>query len=142
MFKNILVPVDLGDEKTWRKQFSDAVELARQSGAVLHVMSVVPSYSSPLVGSFFPKNYEKDMLAEAKKELARFVADHVPEGIQAEPVVAIGSVYEEVILAAEQFKCDLIIMGRSSSTKTSFLLGPNAARVVRHARTSVLVASD
>lgn len=139
MFRNILVPVDISDEQTWRKQINTAVDMARQSGATLHIMSVVPSYSSPLVGSFFPKGYEQEMLTQAREELARFVAENVPDDVRAEPVVAIGSIYEEVILAAKQFSCDLIILGRSSSSKTNFLLGPNAARVVRHTRTSVMV---
>lgn len=142
MFKHILLPVDLDDERTWRKQIDTAVDMTRQSGATLHIMSVVPSYSSPLVGSFFPRGYEQEMLTQAREELSRFVAKNVPEDVRAEPVVAIGSIYEEVILAAKQFNCDLIILGRSSSGKTNFLLGPNAARVVRHARTSVMVTED
>lgn len=139
MFRSILVPVDLSDERTWRRQIDAAIDMARQSDASLYIMSVVPSFSSPLVGSYFPKGYEKEMLAQAKGELARFIEENLPEDLRAEPVVAIGSIYEEVILAAKQFKCDLIILGRSSSSKTNFLLGPNAARVVRHTRTSVMV---
>lgn len=142
MFTNILVPVDLSDEKTWRKPVEYAIEMARQAGGTLHVMSVIPSFGSPLVGSYFPEGYEDEMLAHARQELQNFVDDRIPADIHAEAVVTIGNIYEEVLQAAERLGSDLIVMGRSSSTKTSFLLGPNAARVVRHARTAVLVAGD
>lgn len=142
MFRNILVPVDLSDEATSRKPMERAIELARQSGGQLHVMYVVPSFSTALVGSYFPPDYETKMLADAEAGLERFLSEHVPADISANPLVVVGTIYEEVIRAARELDCDLVVMGRSSSGKASFLLGPNSARVVRHARTSVLVASD
>lgn len=139
MYQDILVPVDMSDESTWRKPLEAAIALARQFGSRLHVMTVVPSIKSPLVGSFFPEDYEQKMHEHANQELHAFVAQHVPSELAVQTIVAAGTVYEEVINYAQQLNCDLIVMGRSSSSKTSFLLGPNAARVMRHANTSVLV---
>lgn len=142
MYKDILVPVDMSDEKTWRKPLEAAVALAQKFGSRLHVMTVVPSLKSPLVGSFFPPDYEQRMHEQANQEIHAFIQQHVPADLTVQTIVAVGTVYEQVMNTAQQLNCDLIIMGRSSSEKTSFLLGPNAARVVRHANTSVLVAHD
>ncbi len=139
MYKDILVPVDMSDESTWRKPLEAAIALARQFGARLHVMTVVPSLKSPLVGSFFPEGYEQKMHEKASEELHAFIAQHVPSEQSVQAIVAAGTVYEEVINYAQQLNCDLIVMGRSSSSKISFLMGPNAERVMRHANTSVLV---
>ncbi|MFQ5760821.1 MAG: universal stress protein, partial [Acidiferrobacterales bacterium] len=41
---------------------------------------------------------------------------------------------------AEKAGCDLIVMASQRPELKDYLLGPNAARVVRHANCSVLVA--
>lgn len=54
-------------------------------------------------------------------------------------VVANGTVYEEILKAAKETKCDFIVMASHRPELKDYLLGPNAARVVRHAECSVLV---
>ncbi len=142
MYKDILIPIDMSDEKTWRDPLQTAIVFARQFGSRLHIMMVVPSFQSPLVGSFFPKHYEQQMHEQADREIHTFVQQQVPAELAVQTIVAVGTIYEEVINAAEQLHCDLIIMGRSGTSKANFLLGPNAARVMRHANTSVLIAHD
>ena len=41
--QNILVPVDLDDESTWRKPLSTAVEYVGWAGGKVHVITVVPN---------------------------------------------------------------------------------------------------
>jgi universal stress protein G len=50
-----------------------------------------------------------------------------------------GDVYREILVQAEKSGVDLIIIGSSKLQATDFLLGTNAARVVRHASCSVFV---
>ncbi|MDX1605807.1 MAG: universal stress protein [Candidatus Competibacterales bacterium] len=142
MYKDILVPVDMSDEKAWRKPLETAIELVRLGGGRLHLMTVVPKLNSPLVGSYFPENFEQQMHERANQELHEFASKHVPEGLPLQTIVAAGTIYEEVIRTAEQVGCDLVVMGRSGSERASFLLGTNVDRVIRHATTSVLVAHD
>jgi len=54
-------------------------------------------------------------------------------------VVAIGTVYEEVLKAAKVSNADLIVIGAHRQDFKDYLLGPNAARVVRHSDCSVYV---
>ena len=111
-------------------------------GDALHVMCVVPDYGNSMVGTFFPKDHEKDMIAHATQALHAFTEKHVPERSRLQHITAHGSIYEEIISAADNCKADLIIIGSHRPALKDYLLGPNAARVVRHARQSVLVVRD
>ncbi|WP_417512882.1 universal stress protein [Minwuia sp.] len=139
MFKDILVPLDLGDKTESERLLGRAETLAAQSDARLHVMTVVPDYATPLVASFFPKDYEKNAVAEGEKDLKAFVSGHSAKGIVAQYIVGHGSVYKEVVRMAGKTGCDLIIMGPGASDESDYLLGHNAARVMRHAACSVLL---
>jgi nucleotide-binding universal stress UspA family protein len=139
MYKNILLPVDLGDPKSSREATSRAVEYAQHFGSTLRVMTVIPDFGMSIVGSFFPKGHEETMLEATRQQLHEFVQEHVPEGIQLQHIVGHGTVYEEVLRIAGEIGADLIMLGASRPLAGKFLLGPNAARVVRHAECSVLV---
>ena len=52
------------------------------------------------------------------------------------------SIYAEILGAAEEAQADLVIVGSHRPAMKDYLLGTNAARVVRHACCSVLVARD
>jgi len=54
-------------------------------------------------------------------------------------IVAVGVVYEEVLKAAKISEADLIVIGAHREDFKDYLLGPNAARVVRHSKCSVYV---
>lgn len=44
--------------------------------------------------------------------------------------------------AADKLGCDLIVLSSHRPEMRDYLIGPNAARVVRHAKQSVLVVRD
>jgi nucleotide-binding universal stress UspA family protein len=67
------------------------------------------------------------------------VDSRLPEGLSASHLVGEGNVYEAVLQMAEQRRIDLIVIGAHRPELSDYLLGPNAARVVRHADCSVLV---
>ena len=50
-----------------------------------------------------------------------------------------GSVYNEVLHEADTVGADLIVVGSHRPTMATYLLGSNAATIIRHARMSVLV---
>jgi len=52
------------------------------------------------------------------------------------------SIYAEILGAAEAAEADLVVVGSHRPAMKDYLLGTNAARVVRHARCSVLVARE
>ena len=92
-----------------------------------------------IVGSFFPAGYEKTALAEAKSGLREFVAANAPDGAAVVCDVGHGTVYEEVLTAARRINADLIVLAAHRPAQKDYLLGPNAARIARHAKCSVMV---
>ncbi len=139
MFKDILIPINLSDEATWRNTVKTGVGLAKSSGATLHLMTVVPSFDYPMVESYFPVDFEQKAREQVNKELHRFVAEHVPEGINRRMIVAVGPISEQIIDTADEIHCDLIIMSRRGKPRRYFTLGSNANKVVHHASQAVLV---
>lgn len=139
MYKDILLTVDLEDSESWQSAVPTAVEYAQAFGARLHIMHVVPDFGMSIVGSFFPTDFENKAITHANKALHAFVGKHIPTGIPVQHIVAHGSIYREIIRVADEIKADLIVMAAHRSDFGEYILGPNAARVVRHARQSVLV---
>ena len=139
MFKNILMSVDLDQESSWRAALPRAVELAADCKATLHLITVVPTFGMSIVGSFFPADFEKKALAAAETQIGEFITEHIPGDIDAKGHVAHGVIYEEIMHAADRLGCDLIVLASHRPELRDYLIGPNAARVVRHASQSVLV---
>ncbi len=142
MFKDILLPVDLGNAESQRKAVKTAVHLAKTAKARLHVMTVVPDFGLSIVGSFFPEGYEKHALDEASKKLHDFVQAEIPKSVKVQHIVGHGTIYEEILRAANELGCDVIILASHRPELKDYLLGPNAARVARHAACSVMIVRD
>ena len=142
MYRDILLTVDLGNRDSQTKAASVAAELARKTGARLHVMTVVPDFGMSIVGSFFPKGFEKKALAKAEKELRDFCDSVIGKDMQMQHIVAHGTIYREIMCYADETRCDLIVVASHRPELKDYLLGPNAARVVRHAKQSVLVVRE
>lgn len=142
MYDDILLPVDLGDESSWRAALRAALELRRTPDSRLHVMTVVPGMGSAWVAGFFPDGFEEKALEKANADMAAFVAGNVPDGVTARTIVASGTIYERILETAERVGADLIVMASHRPGFRDYLLGPNAARVVRHAPTSVMIVRE
>lgn len=140
MYRNILVSLDLDDPSDLDMTLRRAVEMVQATPkAKLHVLTVLPPFGMSIVGSFFPKNFEHEM---GEKLMARLKADvdpRLPEGMRCQHIVGEGNIYEVVLRIAREVKADCIVIGAHRPDLADYLLGPNAARVVRHATCSVLV---
>jgi len=137
MYKEILLPIDLEDEHSWKKAVPTAVEYAKAFGSQIHVVTVVPEFG--MVRQFFPDNYEEQVKQSIKSKLHEFTGNSIPKDIKVQHIIAHGSIYEEINRAADEVDADLIIMASHRPKLGDYLLGPNAARVVRHSQRSVLV---
>ena len=139
MYKNILLPIDLNQESSWAKALPTAVEMCQTFGSSLHVMNVVPDFGMSVVGTYFPEGFEDKALEGARAELHEFVRQNVPDAVKVQHIIGHGSVYDEILRVAKEIKADLILLAAQRPELKDFLLGPNAARVVRHFEGSVLV---
>ena len=139
MYDNILLTIDLNQESSWDKALPVAIEYCKAFGARLHLMTVIPDFGMPIVAGYFPEDFAKKALAEGKKHLEAFANDKVPGDVSADVIVRQGTVYEVILAVAKGIDADLIVMASHRPELKDYLLGPNAARVVRHANQSVLV---
>jgi nucleotide-binding universal stress UspA family protein len=142
MYRNVLVPVDLSDKHSWRKALPTAISLCETFEAKLHLITVVPDFGLPMVGQFFPEGYEAKLRQQAARQLKEFAAQQVPGEIECRRIVAEGKIYQEILKAADAIKADLIVMGSHRPELADYLLGPNAGKVMRHARCSVMVVRE
>ena len=142
MYKHALLAVDLEHNESWTKSLPTAVEYAKAFGTTLHVITVVPDYGQNIVASFFPRNHEKNVLDAANKALHDFVKRHIPKEIRVQHIVGHGKASHEILRYAREVSCDVIIMASHRPKMEDYLLGPNAAHVVRHAKCSVLVVRE
>ncbi len=141
VFNSILLPIDLSSDDSWRKAWPAALQIAAE-GSVIHVVAVVPAFSYPVVGGFFDEDFEKKALHEAGEQLKKWVAGQSAGSVQLTPHILHGRVYDEIIRAADKLDVDAIVMASHRPEASDYLIGPNAARVVRHARQSVFVIRD
>lgn len=140
MYSKILLPVDLNEELSWKKALPTALTLCRTFGASLHVLTVLPDYRMPLVGSYFPKDFAKKAHEAVTEAQHQFIAEHVPEDIQTQTVIVDGSPWEAIIKAAKKLEVDLIVMASHNKRKfADYVLGPNAEHVVHHSKMSVMI---
>ncbi len=142
MFQNILVSIDLGDEVSSDRVLRAAMDVAAQSGGKLNIVTVMPDFGMSIVGSFFSKDHETKMLEAAQKSLHNFTSKHLDKPEEAQHVIARGNVYEEILIWAGKLNADLIVVGAHRPNAADYLLGPNSARIVRHANVSVLVVRE
>jgi len=137
---NYMLALDLGESSGSNKHAIELAEnLAKNDGATLHVMTVIPTFSMAIVGTYFPDGFEEKNYELARKELKSQIEDDAknPEAIRRH--VVMGSIYDEILKTADRLDCSLIIMEAHRPDLKDYLLGPNAARVVRHAKQSVYV---
>lgn len=139
MYKNVLLAIDLNDDASWQKALPVAAGFCQTSGGTLHAISVIPDVGMSIVSSYFPENFEQEVGKKALESLRAFCAEHVPDGIAIQHIIGSGSVYQSILRTAEDVGADLIVMAAHRPELSDYLLGPNAARVVRHADISVLV---
>ena len=138
MFSSVLVPVDLAAADATRA-LAAAAHVAETNKATLHVLTVVPDFGMSIVGSYFEAGFEQKAIKEAGEKLRAFVSENLPGHLSAQTHVGHGPIYHEIIETADRLGCDVIVMAAHRPDLKDYLLGPNAARVLRHASQSVLV---
>ena len=140
MYRNILVPIDVAHESSWRRAIPTAIELAKCFGATLTITTVVRDIEAIFTG-YFPPGYAW-MIERAQNELQRIVNSAVPAELKPTVIAGHGSIAREIIRIAQETGADLIVMASHRPELKDYLIGPNAAAVVRHAPCSVFVVRD
>ncbi|WP_194098370.1 universal stress protein [Marivivens aquimaris] len=141
MANSILLTVDLSEEAASLSPLKEALRLLDDNGT-MHIIAVLPDFGMAQVSGFFKQDFEKDALKAFGNKLKSWVNTNIPDGIDVRPHVTHGTVYDEILRAADKLAVDTIVMGALRPEFSDYLLGPNAARVVRHAKQSVYVVRN
>lgn len=139
MYNSILLPIDLNEPTSWEKAIPVTIDMAKFYGAKVRVLTVIPDYGKSIVGSYFPADYAEKVLADTKEALTKLVGEAFPDDVEVECMARHGSIYKEVLAVADTSDADLIVLASHRPARRDYLLGPNAARVMRHAKQSVFV---
>lgn len=136
MFKNILVPIDLGTEAS-AQSVPVAIKEAKASGGRIRLINVQPSYPAA-ARAYLSEDHERKAIEEAKRRLNGLITEN-DIGDIADATVRTGPVYHEILMEADSMGADLITIVSHHPEISDYLLGSNASRIVRHADCSVLV---
>lgn len=137
--KHILVPVDFSHSSL--HGLTAALELAWRFNAklsVIHVVERVPpgAYLAMDAGG----GLQQEIESHAEKQLAEFIAEHVPDEMSVQQMIAIGKPFDKVVEKATELECDLIVVSTHGYTGLAHvLMGSTAERIVQHAPCPVLV---
>lgn len=141
----ILVPVDVEEPRSWSGVLSELRQHAKGNEIELTVATVVPELGTVIAqaaqaapfASVLPADFRDKALSVARTRLEELTATE--EFGQVQRVVRAGSVYSEILQTAGETAADLIVLMSHLPDFGDYLLGPNAAKIVRHATCSVLV---
>lgn len=141
MYKTILVPVDIEEDELTRNALLHVVKLAKMSDVTtVHLFHALPDASAFLSAySFGIKEFKNEAVVKADEKLASLIKTIDLPASRLSFSVSFGTPRDEVLQLAEEIDADLIVVGSRRPDVKTYLLGSNAAAIVRHAKTSVLV---
>ena len=134
MYKTILVPVDMSHIEAGKSM----IDVARKQGdkdtriILLHVIEDIPNW----VAAEIPAGILEHSQQSTHKEL-QAIANAA--SVKAEVEIRPGHPYKTILDKATEVEADLIIIASHKPGLQDYFLGSTAAKVVRHARCSVLV---
>ena len=134
MYKTILVPIDMSQIEKGKAM----IELAREQGGkdahiiLLHVIEDIPGW----IAAEIPSGILENSRQSAHKELQAIAT---AASIKADVEIRSGNPYKTILDKADEVEADLIIVASHKPGLQDYLIGSTAAKVVRHARCSVLI---
>ena len=134
MFKTILVPIDVGNADNSNHVINIAVTNGDDDARImlLNVVEDIPKW----VAVELPDGFQEKSYQDSKKQLEAIAK---ASGANVETEVRIGHPYQTILDTVKELGCDLIVIASHQPELQDFLLGSTAAKVVRHARCSVMV---
>ena len=137
----VLCAIDISDGEHDNAVIREAKKMADLAGVSLDVITVVPDFGKSVVGTYFESDHHTKMMEASKEALNDVVTATIGAEANSKTrhIVATGTAYEEIIRLSETAQSSLIVIGAHKPDFKDYLLGPNAARVVRHSNCSVYV---
>lgn len=137
--QRLLVPVDFSDSSV--RALRHAMELAAEPGGSLTILHVVPAdYGWLGIGREESGGLDKSLQSQARDRLLALADAEGHEDVRVDLEVRLGRPAEEIVAAATESKCDLIVLSTHGHTGLDrYLIGSVADRVARLAPCPVLL---
>lgn len=134
MYKTILVPIDMSHVVEGKASINLAAQHAADGAIIilLNVIEEIPTWAAAQL----PANIIEDSFEATKTEM-KAIAN--ASSMKTEVEVRSGHSYNTILDVAKEKNVDLIIIASHSPGLQDYFLGSTAAKVVRHAKCSVLV---
>lgn len=134
MFKTILVPIDVGNADNSKHVINIAVNNGDDDARIilLNVVEDIPKW----VAVELPDGFQEKSYKESKQQLEEIAK---ASGANVEVKVLVGHPYHTILDTVKEVGADLIVIASHQPELQDYLLGSTAAKVVRHARCSVMV---
>lgn len=143
MFKHILLPTDGSDIS--KSAISYCIAFAKEIGARITGLHVLPEFHTVTYHTEMlidtSEQFEKEFLTHAKQYLAQIERAASEAGVACSTYyVTNDHPYEEIIKAAQQRECDLIMMASHGRKGVrALLMGSETQKVLTHSQIPVLV---
>ena len=134
MYKTILVPIDMAHLAEGKAIIDVAIDHASEGARIilLYVVEEVTNWAAISL----PANIIDKSLSSARDEL-KAIANATGRKMEVE--VRTGHSYNTILDVAEEKDVDMVIIASHRPGLQDYFLGSTAAKVVRHAKCSVLV---
>ncbi|WP_370276916.1 universal stress protein [Pontibacterium sp.] len=142
MYNSILIPIDLEHVEMFPRAVAVAKQLFGEQGGTIHSLYVDQNKVHSIAFTQMNHDLAKEMREEIKKRVADVFEANVPEEMRGMCHIRNGVVYDEILEEEQRLKPDVILIAAGRPGVTSYLLGSNAEKVLRHARSSVFVIRD
>lgn len=142
MSQYVLAAVDIMHEEGRVDVLKTAQRLAQMEGLPLAVVTVVPDFGMSMVSVYFDEDAVHKAVAEATQRLHRLTKETLGTDHNIKHVIRTGTAYEQILETAQDLEIALIVVGAHKPDYRDYLLGPTAARIVRHANCSVHVVRN
>jgi len=144
-YEKILVPIDFSEHSKLTLSYARRTASSHHSTIYLLHVFQIPDY---VVTPFARRKQDSAEVQsqldlaeqEARENLEVFAQDLAKRGVKVQPYLRVGYPFDEIVLMANHFDVDLIIIGSHGRSGISrILVGSTAERVVEHAPCPVLV---
>ncbi|WP_027856757.1 universal stress protein [Marinobacterium jannaschii] len=142
MFNNILIPLDLEHEEMFASAVEVATQLFGSDGGKIHALYVDQTKIHNSSFTLLSTEVVKQIRREVKKRVSEVFEQNVSEAYRGSCHTRDGVIYDEILEEAAVLKPDVILVAAGKPGLSSYLLGSNAEKVLRHAECSVFVIRD
>lgn len=138
MFKRILLPVDLAEPEMSQVAICEGSTMAKAWDS--HLRLIYVQFSVPVAfADYVPVNLGDQLRLAAEDRISELAEAMEYAQERVSTIVRFGAVPSEVLAEADDWSADLIVLKSHQPGMATYLLGSNAAAIVRHAKCSVLV---